>query len=276
MRQNLIMFQFIGRFAARAVPVAVFLSLFAAIPGPAHAVPALQVYIEGATYDDDDETWVITSPANAPLRFWAVGNVEGPGGHGELHDVRAAFAYSSGAGEVAINIVPSTTGGYGGFVDPSVPGVPSYLGTHTDGSSPVLASGKSLAPHGIYGGNTVWQEWGLGNFGLTDSPIADFIDAFPNAPIGTSGQINAYEIFFAGLEDGESVHIDLYGYNLGSNNRIRAVFAPFSHDGSYTQSPFDPNPGNDSDPIPEPGIALLLAGGCLWMAVRRRRNVRAN
>lgn len=32
----------------------------------ASAIPALQVYIEGASYDDADESWKITSPSNAP------------------------------------------------------------------------------------------------------------------------------------------------------------------------------------------------------------------
>ena len=33
----------------------------------ASAIPALQVYIEGASYDDADESWKITSPSNVPL-----------------------------------------------------------------------------------------------------------------------------------------------------------------------------------------------------------------
>ena len=36
---------------------------------PASAVPALQVYIEGANYDDEAETGKITSPSNKPLRL---------------------------------------------------------------------------------------------------------------------------------------------------------------------------------------------------------------
>ena len=58
----------------------------------ASAIPALQVYIEGASYDDADESWKITSPSNAPLRLWAVGNVDGRGGKGSITDVKAAFA----------------------------------------------------------------------------------------------------------------------------------------------------------------------------------------
>ncbi|MEQ9447934.1 MAG: choice-of-anchor N protein, partial [Rhodospirillaceae bacterium] len=74
----------------------------------AQAVPALQVYIDGATYDDAEESWKITSPSNEPLRLWVVGNIDGPGGKGPLTDVRAAFAYSSGAGNVTLNITPTT------------------------------------------------------------------------------------------------------------------------------------------------------------------------
>jgi hypothetical protein len=55
-----------------------------AISPAAQAVPTLQVYIEGATYDDQDESWKITSPSNTPLRLWAVGDVAGPGGKGPI------------------------------------------------------------------------------------------------------------------------------------------------------------------------------------------------
>ena len=124
----------------------------------ASAIPALQVYIEGATYDDADESWKITSPSNVPLRLWAVGNVDGRGGKGSITDVKAAFAYSSGAGNVTIDITPTTTGNFGGFSDESVAVAPTLIAIHTDGSQPVRSDGKKLAKHIVYGRNTHFQE----------------------------------------------------------------------------------------------------------------------
>lgn len=257
--------------AAAALFPTLFLSCLAL---PANAVPALQIYIQGATYDAADETWVASGSVFSPIRLWVVGNLEGPGGKGDLFDVRAAFSYGSDAGNVTMDISPVTTGGYGGFFDPSTPVGPTLLATHTDGSRPTLANGKSLASHGEYGADTYWQEWALGDFDLVDSPIADFIDSFPNAPFDPMGQINAYDITVAGLAEGEYVHIDVYGYYLSNADKVKAVFAPFSHDGAFSQMAFNPNPTTEPGPttdVPAPGAALLFAGAVLWLAARRRR-----
>ena len=78
------------------------------------------------------------------------------------------------------------------------------------------ADGKKLSRHGVYGDDTVWQEWSFGDFTETDSPIADFVDAFLQAPLEASGQINAYEVSVTGLNEGEWVNIDIYGYILNN------------------------------------------------------------
>src|SRR5678816_3675014 len=59
----------------------------------AAAVPELQIYIEGATYDSASETWVATS--TSPFRLWVIGNVAGEGGKGPLYDVKLAAAYNA-------------------------------------------------------------------------------------------------------------------------------------------------------------------------------------
>lgn len=233
----------------------------------AQAVPTLQVYIEGATYDDQDESWKITSPSNAPLRLWAIGNVAGPGGKGAIHDVKAAFAYSSGAGNVSINITPSVTNGYGGFTDPSISATPTHLGTHTDGSRPVHSNGRKLAKHGVYGENTHWQEWSLGDFTSADSPIADFIEAFPQAPLEALGQINAYEVHVNGLVEGEWIHVDLYGSIFNRKGELKSVFAPFSHDAEFALLGAPPT----STEVNAPGAALIFAAGMIFLAHRRRQ-----
>lgn len=245
--------------------VAVFAAV--AFAPSASAIPTLQVYIEGASYDDQDETWKITSPSNAPLRLWAVGNVAGPGGKGPITDVKAAFAYSSGAGNVTIDITPTTTNGYGGFTDPSVAAAPTLIATHTDGSRPVRSNGKKLPKHGVYGKNTHFQEWAFGDFSLTDSPIADFMDAFPEAPVEASGQINAYDINVTGLVEGEWVHVDLYGSILNKRGKVKSVFAPFSHDAEFALLTAETV---GSTEVHAPGALLIFSIGLLFVARNRR------
>src|SRR3546814_3470518 len=44
---------------------------------------------------------------------------------------------------ICFSLVSSTTGGYGGFADPSTPGGAIFNGVHVDGSSPTMADGGS-------------------------------------------------------------------------------------------------------------------------------------
>jgi hypothetical protein len=219
----------------------------------AHAVPTLQLYLEGATYDDLSETWVLDG-LSGPARLWAIGNVNGPGGAGTIEAVRLSAAYASAAG-VTISLTPTTTSGLGGFFDPSTPGAAAYIQTVTDGSSPVLYGGGSLPSHGIFGAGTDWQEFMLGDFDLEDSPMADFIDLFPSAPLTATGQINVYEVSVSGTD---RVHFDLYNHVEGETH---ASFAPFSHDSE----------GGGTPPVPEPGTLAMLGLGLSGVAYKLRR-----
>lgn len=259
----------LSNIAKAALAGLVAASAILAMAPSASAIPALQIYIEGATYDDDVESWKITSPSNAPLRLWAVGNVGGPGGKGPIADVKAAFAYSSGAGDVTIDITPTTTGNYGGFADTSVAVAPTLIGTHTDGSRPVRSNGKKLTnKHRVYGKNTHFQEWAFGDFTLTDSPIADFIDAFPEAPVELSGQINAYDVNVTGLVEGEWVHVDLYGSILNKRGSVKSVFAPLSHNAEFALLTAGPI---GSTEVQAPGAMVIFFAGLFFIS-RNRRN----
>lgn len=233
----------------RIVSVLIAVSFLASA---AHAIPVLQLYVEGSTYDEGTETWVLTG-AGDTVTLWTIGNVGGPGGKGSIYDVRLSIAYAGSVGPLTIGLTPTTTGGFEGFADPSTPAAPSYIQTVTDGSAPILEGGKSLSPHGIFGAGTSWQEFLLGDFTLTDSPMADFISEFPSAEFPGTGQINAYEIT---ASSPTALHFDLYGYTQQSP--IKPQFAPFSHDG-------------ESFPVPEPGTVALLGLGLLGLSARFRR-----
>ena len=223
----------------------------------ASAIPILQVYLEGATYDGDSDTWIVDD-ASGPLRLWTIGNVGGEGSKGTISDVRLAVAYASTSPAPVITLTPSTTGGYGGFTDPSTPSAPPLVQTVTDGSIPKLSDGKDLPSHGIYGAGTDWQEFYLGHFSLKDSPIADFMSAFPDAGLPGEGQINVYEVSAAGFSG--TLHFDLYD-SVQAGNKARAVFAPFSHDGE----------GTPGDVVPEPGTLMLLGAGAVGYIARLRK-----
>lgn len=224
------------------------------IAGPVQAVPALQLYIEGATYNANTETWVTSSNS---FRLWAIGTIGGPGGAGPIMDVRLSAAYNT-AESGSISLGSSTTGGVGGFTDPSTPvDVMSNAGGG-DGAVPVLGNGADLPAHGIYVPGTSFLEWELGHFDVADSPTGDFKTTVPG-PMGTNvAQINVYDVEITGFASG--VHFDLYDTIAGGNG---ATFAPPSH---------------DAGTIPEPGSLVLLGSTLLagvGYSLRRRRNLSA-
>lgn len=266
--------------------LAIFVAAAVVVVGAntAFGVPLLQIYLEGGTYDATTESWVVAGPSGGgSVRLWVIGNTQGPGSvPGTISDVKLSVAYSDvwnfGNSEETslITLSPSTANGYGGggFTDPSVPdsdlstlGIqdPQWLQFRNDGSSPVLSTGKSLPTHGIFGADTDWQEFLLGDFSLADSPVADFIGAFPTVLYPSTGQINVYDVTIPGGYHGAVLHFDVYDHVEGRNG---ARFAPFSHDGSGSGGGFE-------NVVPEPSSMVLCSGLALMglISARRRRKV---
>lgn len=235
------------------VVVGVFLGV-----STAQAVPPLQLYLEGATYDAATESWVLVpadSSSGEPFRLWALGNIVGPGGHGPLDNVRLSVAYEAVDVAPTITLTPSAIDSlsFPGWIDPTTPtGTGTWIQEVTDGSAPVLGDGSSLPSHGIFGPGTHWQEFGLGYFGETGSSVADVIDVLPLNPTELGGHINVYDVSVLN-GSGMTLHFDLYDTLIATNH---AKFAPFSH---------------DAEIVPIPGTAVLAIAGFGLVGILKRR-----
>jgi len=231
-------------------------------PGPAQAVPMLQLYIEGAQYDIGSETWVLSGDTST-VRLWTIGYATTT-----IYDVRLSVAYQS-ATDPTFTLTPSITGGYEGFADLSLPAAvttsPPFLSGvvgETIPSLPVLSDGTSLQTHGIYEPGVHWQEFKLGDFTLSDSPTGDFQYDVPTPDFTKMGQINVYEVSLTGVADPLAVHFDLFDHT-GASNRAKARVVPFSHDA-------------ETNPIPEPASLLVwsVIGAAAGLGALRRRRAR--
>ncbi len=210
--------------------IAAILLVFAS---SASAIPLLQMYIEGATYDSVSETWVTNSTS---FDIWVIANTNGPGSKGALYDVTlVATAIEGSLSDMTI------TGSSTSLVaDPSIAADPiadvSGIGAH-----------HSLAPHGVFTDGNAWQDFLLGDMILSDSPLGDasptggFPDIF--AGVANSAQINVYQVELA--SEYTSIHFDGFGYY---GPRDKFTFAPFSHDAETLAI---------NEPI---GLTLILLG----------------
>ena len=128
--------------------------------GTANAVPNLQIYIDGATYDTVSETWVISSSS---FKLWVVSDGSA------IDDVKLTAAFlTSETGSITMT---GTTTGSAVFTDPSAASNPTVEFTSADGAIPITGDGSALPAHGIYGAGTSFTQFGLGNMSGADAAI---------------------------------------------------------------------------------------------------------
>lgn len=236
--------------------------------GGAHAIPALQIYIPGATYDSETETWVIES---LDYDLWVVGAKQ------NIYDVKIALATSTNEnGSIAITWLKGSVD-WNGYLEDNVKVVRNpdsnpnqdVLTEGTNGQdltmdpykfvangTPVMGDGGSVPPHGVF--PTSYYEYYIGDLG-TDETVQSY---FPGEFQATAkGEIKKFHIVVSGYT---WVDIVAYDHVVKSNNKIHSVFSPFSHDG-------ESNGGTPPQAIPEPGTLLLVGTGLVGTGVLTRR-----
>ncbi|MSP66683.1 MAG: hypothetical protein EXQ96_01000 [Alphaproteobacteria bacterium] len=170
---------------------------------PAHAIPKMQLFVEGATYDTDSETWIGSPDETGLLRLWVILAADGDANCDEdtsvctgsdstrkFKNVRVAVSFPDPPGGRPVTLVPAFLGGtvantFGGFTGSGEAPAPSgaqnlniatkgapdngaFVDVDEDGKqdTPLIDDKKSLGPHGEFVVGRTWQEYLLGDFDL--------------------------------------------------------------------------------------------------------------
>ncbi len=214
----------------------------------AFAVPDLQLFIDGATYDWYTQTWVAESNS---IDLYVIS------ANDAKDDIIVSLAMDGGG-------LPSSMGVTfdGTAIDPG-----AWVYDYSPlASAPGWDGGVDLPPHGVF--PTWFTEVHTGAYGLGSS-IGDVqpelgsgeywdpspTPEFPGAPANQQGEWKMFTVDVSGPV-GTGIHFDAYTMNGTAIDN----FAPFSHDAGTTI-------------VPEPGTIILMGSGLMGMGfgVFRRR-----
>jgi PEP-CTERM motif len=241
------------------------------------AIPNLQIYIPGATYDIATETWVINS---YDYKLWVIG------AHLDVNDVKFAAAVPTGEnGSIQVTWLKPSSPDYGAGSSTVILNDPDWVTDDTNrlsyeayrtsyatsdpnpatygfgswdtdtntGDWPLMGDGTFLPPAGTF--PTDFYEYFIGDFG-TGEIVQNYI---PGDEWGDTadGEIKIFDISVSGYS---WVDIVAYDHVIKSNNKAKYVFTPFSHDGASA--------------IPEPATLFLLGTGLIGLGAFGRRKTK--
>ena len=209
--------------------------------GSAFALPNLQLFVDGGTYDAESESWVTTS---GTFDIYVIGANEA------LSDVHVSMALGFAEdydpnGEVSVDVNGTT---YDAWTYGHAP-----LET-----APGFDPGDDLAAHGVF---PAWfTEFNAGDFDLVGGvgdvqPQPDYWDPSTEGYIANSRKLGEYKVFSVAVTGTSFIHFD--AFTLNPDGSIQN-FAPFSHDASM---------------VPEPGTLVLLALGGIGLGIYRRYRI---
>jgi hypothetical protein len=207
-----------------------------ALPAAAHAVPALQVYVQGATYNSTSATWVLNTDQTGGT---VVITATTQNGNSAENDIYNAQMVVSALQDTSFGA--SLTGGDNNL---------SLSGLSSAGNSPLLTGGDA--------NNAVsYISFGIGDFTGTADKTTDNVSGGGGH---SSGNIQTFTLTLTNLTG--SVIIDAYGYNATGG----LVVAPYSHNGEITLASVPELSGHGAG-----SAAVLIVGVGLFFSARRRR-----
>jgi hypothetical protein len=226
------------------------------------AIPNLQIYIPGATYDTETETWIINS---YNYELWIVG------AQLNIDDVKMALAVPvNESGSINVTWLNPSAADYGigavSALNLNISGAIPYSDYRAsyassdpnpatygfgENTTPQMGDGDYIPPHGVF--PTDFYEYFIGDFRLIET-VQNYI---PGDEWGDTAQGQIKKFYIA--VDGYSV-VDIVAYDhvIIGKNKAKFVFSPFSHDG-------------DSTTVPEPGMLILLGLGLIGLGSLRKR-----